>query len=103
MKPDTKTAKSSATRTSQAADTGTKRAKGAAGTSDEGTTEELKLAEVKTLTKMGKKKGNLTEEEIQSAIGDLDLSDEQVDSIYAAFKKSGIAILDEPDEAVAIR
>jgi len=66
----------------------------------EGSAEELQLAEVKTLAKIGKKKGNLTEEEIQGAIGDLELSDDQVDSIYASFRDSGIAILDEPEEAV---
>jgi len=61
--------------------------------------EELQLPEVKTLTKMGKKKGNLTEEEIQSTIGDMDLSDEQVDSIYASFKGAGIDVLEEPADA----
>ncbi len=64
--------------------------------------EELQLAEVKTLTKIGKKKGNLTEEEIQGAIGDLDLSDDQVDTIYSAFRDSGIAILDEPEEVAVV-
>ncbi|MDP2181399.1 MAG: RNA polymerase sigma factor RpoD [Actinomycetota bacterium] len=57
---------------------------------------ELELAEVKTLTKMGKGKGNLTDEEIQAAIGDMDLSDEQIDSVYGFFRDAGIEIVDEP-------
>jgi RNA polymerase primary sigma factor len=63
---------------------------------------ELQLAEVTTLTKMGSTKGNLTEEEIQSAIGDLDLSDEQVDNVYVHFKDKGIEILDEPSDVPAV-
>jgi len=67
---------------------------------------ELELAEVRTLAKMGAKKGNLTEEEIQSAISDIELSDDQYERIYAHFRDEGIEILDEPadvpvvDEAV---
>ncbi|MHB9004034.1 MAG: RNA polymerase sigma factor RpoD [Coriobacteriia bacterium] len=62
--------------------------------------EELGLAEVQTLIKMGKRKGNLTEEEIQAAIGDMDLSDQQVDTIYTSFRDGGIEIVDEPVEVV---
>ncbi|PKQ29393.1 MAG: RNA polymerase sigma factor RpoD [Actinobacteria bacterium HGW-Actinobacteria-10] len=47
---------------------------------------------------MGKGKGNLTEEEIQSTIGDMDLSDDQVEGMYASFRESGIEIVDEPVE-----
>ena len=54
---------------------------------------ELEISAVKTLLKMGKAKGNLTEAEIQGAIGDIDLSDEQSDHIYAHFHESGIDIL----------
>ena len=61
--------------------------------------EELGLNEVQALlTKMGKGKGNLTEEEIQSTIGDMDLSDDQVEGMYASFRESGIEIVDEPVE-----
>ncbi len=60
---------------------------------------ELELAEVKTLAKMGASKGNLTEEEIQGAISDIELSDEQMDSIYGYFREEGIEIVDEPAEA----
>ncbi len=59
---------------------------------------ELELAEVKTLTKMGRSKGNLTEDEIQGAIGDIDLSTEQVEAIYAHFVDSGIDILEEVED-----
>ena len=56
---------------------------------------ELELPAVQTLVKMGKAKGNLTEEEIQGALSDIDLSDEQFDNVYGLFGKSGIAIIEE--------
>jgi RNA polymerase primary sigma factor len=56
---------------------------------------ELQLAEVMTLTKMGRNKGNLTDEEIQTALVDIDLSDQQVETIYEHFKTEGIEIIDE--------
>jgi RNA polymerase primary sigma factor len=62
---------------------------------------ELELAEVVTLAKMGSKKGNLTEEEIQAAIGDIDLTDSQVDNVYAHFKDKGIEVVDEPADISA--
>ena len=54
---------------------------------------ELELSEVKTLTKMGKSKGNLTDEEIQGALSDIDLTDDQFDSIYTHFRESGIEVV----------
>ena len=56
---------------------------------------ELELSEVKTLVKMGKAKGNLTDEEIQGALGDIDLSDEQVENIYTYFQNSKIEIVED--------
>ena len=58
---------------------------------------ELELGEVKTLAKMGKSKGDLSDEEIQGALGDIDLSDDQVDNIYGFFREEGIAIVDETE------
>jgi RNA polymerase primary sigma factor len=65
---------------------------------------ELALPEVVTLIKMGKAKGNLTQDEIDGAIGDMDLTDSQVDNVYAQFVRSGIEIADSsadvsPDDA----
>jgi len=60
------------------------------------TAPELELSAVKTLAKIGKSKGNLTDEEIQGALSDIDLSDEQFENIYQFFVGSGIAILEEP-------
>ncbi|HEX9094286.1 MAG TPA: RNA polymerase sigma factor RpoD [Coriobacteriia bacterium] len=57
------------------------------------------LAEVQTLLKMGKAKGNLTEDEIQGALGDMDLSPEQVTNIYTHFMTHEVEIMD--DTAVA--
>ena len=53
---------------------------------------ELALPEVQTLIKMGKSKGNLTQDEIDGALGDIDLSEDQVDNVYAHFVRSGIDI-----------
>jgi RNA polymerase primary sigma factor len=61
----------------------------------EKTAPELELSAVKTLVKMGKSKGNLTDEEIQGALSDIDLSEEQFENVYAFFSKSGIEIAEE--------
>jgi RNA polymerase primary sigma factor len=60
---------------------------------------ELELAEVRTLTKMGKSKGNLTDEEIQGALSDIDLTEEQFERVYSHFRDSGIAVVDESPSA----
>jgi RNA polymerase primary sigma factor len=57
---------------------------------------ELELAEVKTLMKMGRSKGNLTDEEIQGALTDIDLSDDQFERVYSHFKDAGIDIVEDP-------
>ncbi|NTW27979.1 MAG: RNA polymerase sigma factor RpoD [Coriobacteriia bacterium] len=62
---------------------------------DSKTVPELELAEVRTLTKMGKSKGNLTEEEIQGALSDIDLTEEQFEHVYAHFRDSGIEVVDD--------
>ena len=56
---------------------------------------ELELPAVKTLTTMGKAKGNLTDEEIQAAFSDVELTDGQFDSIYAHFRDKGINVLED--------
>ncbi|MRS11515.1 MAG: RNA polymerase sigma factor RpoD [Actinobacteria bacterium] len=61
----------------------------------EKTAPELELSAVKTLVKMGKAKGNLTDEEIQGALSDIDLNEEQFENIYSFFQKSGIEIAEE--------
>ncbi len=65
---------------------------------------ELALPAVLTLVKIGKSKGNLTQDEIDGALGDIELSELQVESIYSHFVKSGIEIADptvdvSPDDA----
>ncbi len=75
------------------------RAKSASKEPGERRSPELQLAEVQTLAKMGRGKGNLTEEEIQSVIGDIDLSDDQIDNVYTFFRGEGISVVDEPQEA----
>jgi RNA polymerase primary sigma factor len=61
---------------------------------------ELELPEIQMLTKMGRAKGNLTDEEIQGALSDVDLVDDQVDRIYTYFKDSGIDIVEDPSHAL---
>jgi RNA polymerase primary sigma factor len=72
--------------------------------SKEAAAPELALPEVLTLIKMGKANGKLTQDEIDGALGDIDLSDDQVDNVYAHFVRSGIEIADgvvdvSPDDA----
>ena len=63
---------------------------------------ELELAEVKTLTKIGKKNGKLTDEDIQAAVSDIDLSDDQFEHIYTHFRENGIEIVDDIGDVPAI-
>ncbi len=56
---------------------------------------ELELSAVKTLAKMGSRKGNLTDEEIHSALANIDLSEAQFDTICGHFRESGIEIVEE--------
>jgi RNA polymerase primary sigma factor len=59
------------------------------------TAPELELSAVKTLVKMGRAKGNLTEDEIQGALSDIDLSEEQFENVYAFFAENGIEIVED--------
>jgi RNA polymerase primary sigma factor len=59
---------------------------------------ELELAEVKTLAKIGKSKGSLSDDEVQGALGDIDLSEDQVENIYAFFGRQGIDIVNDGTE-----
>ena len=56
---------------------------------------ELELGGVKTLVKMGKQKGKLSDEDIQAALSDIDLSDVQFEHIYTHFRENGIEIVDD--------
>ncbi len=58
-------------------------------------TPELELAEVKTLVKIGKAAGHLTDDEVEGALGDIDLTHEQIENVYAHFAKNGIEIAAE--------
>ncbi len=56
---------------------------------------ELQLPAVDTLMKIGKSKGSVTEDEIQGALSDVDLTDEQLENVYVALRAAGIQIVDE--------
>ncbi len=62
---------------------------------------ELELAAVQKLVKAGKTKGSLTDEEIQVALSDVDLTEDQFESVYAHITKSGIDLVDDPIHASA--
>ncbi|MDO8916113.1 MAG: RNA polymerase sigma factor RpoD [Coriobacteriia bacterium] len=62
------------------------------------------MPEVKTLLKIGKAKGSLTEDEISGALGDIDLTPEQVSNIFGHFARNKVEVLEEggivtPDDA----
>jgi len=61
---------------------------------------ELQLPEIDILSKMGKSKGNLTDEEIQGALSDVELNEDQFERIYSFFKNSGIDIVEDPSHAL---
>jgi len=79
-----------------AATEATPKTQAAAEKAPEASLPETGRAEIKALTELGKGKGSLTDEEIQSALSDVDLSDEQIDSVYAHFRDQGIEVVDEP-------
>ena len=56
---------------------------------------ELELGEVRTLVKMGRSKGNLTDAEIQGALDGIDLTDDQFERVYTHFRESGIEVIDD--------
>jgi RNA polymerase primary sigma factor len=62
-------------------------------------TPELALPEVATLLKIGKSKGSLTDDEISGALGDIDLTPEQVSNIYGHFARNKIEVLDDAGAA----
>jgi len=57
---------------------------------------ELALPEIEILVKMGKSKGNLTDEEIQGALSDVELEEDQFERVYSHFKSVGIEIVEDP-------
>jgi RNA polymerase primary sigma factor len=57
---------------------------------------ELDIPVVKNLVVAGKAKGSLTDEEIQAALSDIDLTDEQFESVYTHIQKSGVDIVEDP-------
>ncbi|TDB39799.1 MAG: RNA polymerase sigma factor RpoD [Actinobacteria bacterium] len=57
---------------------------------------ELDIPVVTNLVTAGKAKGSLTDEEIQAALSDIDLTDEQFESVYTHIQKSGVDIVEDP-------
>ena len=52
-------------------------------------------ATLKQLIKMGKKNGSLTEKQVVEKTLTLELTDEELDNLYASLKEEGIEIIDE--------
>jgi RNA polymerase primary sigma factor len=61
---------------------------------------ELQLPAVGVLLNIGRSRGNLTDEEIQGALSDVELSDHQIESVYTFFKNSGIDVVEDPSHAL---
>jgi RNA polymerase primary sigma factor len=55
---------------------------------------------IQALIELGLKRGSLTDEEVQAALGDADVTDDQVERAYAEIAKAGIEIVDEAAPAV---
>ncbi len=57
---------------------------------------ELELPAIQVLMNIGATRGNLTDEEIQGALSDVDLTDAQFERVYTHFKESGIEVIEDP-------
>ena len=56
---------------------------------------ESKESIIDTLMKSGKKKGNLTYDEIIDALDEVQMDSDEIDNIYKNFEESGIELLDD--------
>jgi RNA polymerase primary sigma factor len=63
---------------------------------------ELELAEVKTLLKIGAKKGSIAEEEIDAALENIELTEAQKTNIFTKFADEGIAVLEDGADVPAV-
>ena len=45
-------------------------------------------------SRSGRPPGKLTDEEVEGALGDIDLTHEQIENVYAHFAKNGIEIVE---------
>jgi RNA polymerase primary sigma factor len=64
-------------------------------------TPELKLPEVVKLLALGKSKHILTDAEVAATLGDLDLTSEQSENVFAHLLANGVEITGEPDADLA--
>lgn len=53
---------------------------------------------IKELTELGKQKGNLTNQDILDAIGEIDFEPEQLEKLYDSLESQGIEIVEEIEE-----
>ena len=61
-------------------------------TGDESIEELINMPEVKALIEKGKETGNLTSNDLDAALEDVDLDSEEIDSIYMYLQKEGITL-----------
>ena len=57
----------------------------------------LKIPGIDELFQKGRKAKKLSNDEVTAVVGDAEMTDEQVESVYAAFRDQGIEILDEAE------
>ncbi len=60
---------------------------------------ELDLPEIAVLVKMGRKQGVLSNDDVTHVLGDMELNDQQIETIYEHFRAEGIEV---SDDAVAV-
>jgi len=63
---------------------------------------ELDLPAVRALVKSGRSAGTLSDTHIQKALADLDLTDDQVESVYLHLTSSGVTVVDESGDDVNV-
>ena len=59
---------------------------------------DLKDKRIKELFEKGKKNGSLTYKEVMDFLEDVDLSPEQIESMYEVFEDNGIEVTEEQDQ-----
>ncbi|GAB4274846.1 MAG: RNA polymerase sigma factor RpoD [Coriobacteriia bacterium] len=65
--------------------------------------EDLGIPAVQGLVEMGKDRGSLTGEEIEKALGEFELSDEQIEAVYERFEKEGIDVVEDDVDAEEVQ
>ncbi len=102
---DNQTKTANTTKAKGAADAASKKpaaAKRAAKASEAPPMPKLEHPAIKTLVAQGKAKGSLTDDEIQGAFADVEMTGEQFDEVYVHFRNQGIEIVEDPSHMLDV-